>query len=159
MDEFVRCAVLLASPSTEPALRAQADGWLAVFRHEPAAWSVALGVLSGAAGAAPPEVRLQAASLLAWKAKRQLSQLQPVERQAELAEALAALVAAPAGGGHLEEAAVRGMCVALANLAIQCAAWARPLDTLGERRPGSGWAWVRRGCPVHLDAVVGSCSY
>ncbi|KAL4458064.1 hypothetical protein ABPG75_012929 [Micractinium tetrahymenae] len=133
MEDFARCAALLASPSTEPALRAQADSWLAAFRIEPAAWSAALGVLRGDAGAAPPEARLQATSLLAWKAKRQLLQLQPVERQAELAEALAALVAAPASQGQLEDAAVRGLCVALANLAIQCSTWARPLETLGPR--------------------------
>jgi hypothetical protein len=91
---------------------------------------VALAVLQAAA--APPEVRLQAASLLAWKAKRQLTQLQPVERQAELAEALTALAAAPAPPGGVRDTAVRGVCVSLANLAIHCSAWARPLDTLGE---------------------------
>lgn len=150
----MRCASLLASPGTEPALRARADGWLAAFRREPAAWTAALGVLSGAAGAAPPEVRLQAASLLAWKAKRQLSQLQPVERQAELAEALAALVAAPGAQGQLEEAAVRALCVALANLAIQCSAWARPLEMLGERADaGAGrWAMESWGRPRVLSS-------
>jgi hypothetical protein len=130
MDDFVRCAELLASPGTEPALRAQADAWLAAFRGEPAAWGVALAVLQAAA--APPEVRLQAASLLAWKAKRQLAQLQPVERQAELAEALTALAAAPAPQGGVRDMAVGGVCLSLANLAIHCSAWARPLDTLGE---------------------------
>ena len=131
MDDFARCAALLASPATAPAVRAEADAWLASFRRDPAAWGVALGVLQAGPAAAPPEVRLQAAALLAWKAKRQLSQLQPPERQAELAEALTALVAAPREGGAQRDVAARGCCVALANLALQCCGWARPLDTLG----------------------------
>ena len=128
----MRCASLLASPATEPALRAQADGWLAAFRLDPAAWGVALGVLRSGPGAAPPEVRLQAAALLAWKCKRQLAQLQPAERQAELAEALTALAADGQQQQQQPDVATRGVCTALANLAIHCAAWARPLDTLGE---------------------------
>lgn len=132
MDDFARCAALLASPGTEPAVRAEADAWLTAFRRDPAAWGVALGVLQAGPAAASPEVRLQAAALLAWKAKRQLSQLQPPERQAELAEAVTALVAAaPGGEGSQRDVAARGCCVALANLALQCSGWARPLDTLG----------------------------
>lgn len=130
----MRCASLLASPATEASLRAQADGWLAAFRRDPAAWGVALGVLRSAPGAAPPEVRLQAAALLAWKCKRQLAQLQPEERQAELAEALTALAA---DGQQPADVAVRGVCTALANLAIHCTAWARPLDTLGKAAGGA----------------------
>lgn len=138
MDDFARCATLLASPATAPAVRAEADAWLTAFRRDPAAWSVTLGVLQAGPAAASPEVRLQAAALLAWKAKRQLSQLQPAERQAELAEALTALVAAPPEGvgGPQRDVAARGCCVALANLALQCSGWARPLDTLG----APGWS-------------------
>lgn len=132
MDDFARCAALLACNATDPALRAEADAWLAAFRRDPAAWGVAVGVLRASPAAVAPEVRLQAASLLAWKAKQQLAQLQPVERQLELAEALTALVAE----GQLREqpdVARRPMCTALANLAIHCSAWCRPLDTLGEK--------------------------
>lgn len=165
MDDFVRCAALLASPATDPALRAQADAWLAAFRLEPAAWAAALGVLRSAG--VPPEVRLQAASLLAWKVKRQLGQLQPVERQAELAEALAGLAeAAPAPPpGQARDPAVRCVCVALANLAIQCSGWVRPLDTLGERGCRGagvmqGRASVRASLPacllVHMHALEAS---
>ena len=127
MDDFICCASLLASPATQPALRAQADAWLGTFRHDPAAWAVALGVLRTAS--ALPEVRMQAAALLAWKAKKQLGQLQPVERQAELAE-LAAGRGLALGPAH--DPALRAVCVALANLAIHCSGWAHPLDTLGE---------------------------
>lgn len=119
--------MLLASPATEPALRAQADSWLTALRREPAAWGVAVDVLH-AGPAVPPEVRLQAAALLAWKCKRQLAQLQPMERQLELAEALTVLVAESEAG-----VAQRAMCAALANLAIHCANWGRPLDGLGEQ--------------------------
>ncbi len=132
MQDFARCAVLLASPATAPALRAQADGWLAAFRREPAAWDVAVGVLRAGPAAMPPEVRLQAAALLAFKCKQQLVQLQPVERQLELVEALTALTAE----GQLSEqpdVTQRALCVALANLAIHCTAWSRPLDMLGEQ--------------------------
>lgn len=136
MDEFVRCASLLASPATAAALRAEADAWLTAFRLTPAAWGVALGVLQAGPAGALPEVRLQAAALLAWKAKHQLTQLQTPERQAELAEALTELVAAPPGSLPAQpgssDVAVRGVCVALANVVIQCGGWARPLDTLGE---------------------------
>ncbi|KAI3435522.1 hypothetical protein D9Q98_001588 [Chlorella vulgaris] len=134
-EHFVRCASLLHSPGTQPALRAEADAWLAAFRSDTAAWSVCLGVLRAAT--ASPEVRLQAAALLAWKAKRQLAQLQPVERQVELAGALTELVAAQAqgGGAGADDAALRGMCVALANLAIHCTGWQQPLEALGSRLP------------------------
>lgn len=104
---------------------------LAAFRRDAAAWGVALDLLRLGAAGVPPEVRLQAAALLAWKCKRQLSQLQPVERQAELAEALTALAAD--GGQQQQDVALRGVCVALANLAIQCSSWAAPLEMLGEQ--------------------------
>ena len=154
MEDFVHYASLLASPATSPLLRAAADAWLAAFRRNPSAWTVALGVLrcGGCGGGAtvPPEARLQAASLLAWKAKRQLDQLRPVSAQAELAEALIELAAgagAAAGSGGAgspggvvarrpgDDVALRGVCLALANLAIQCSEWERPLEALGELLP------------------------
>ncbi|PRW18313.1 ARM repeat-containing [Chlorella sorokiniana] len=132
MQDFVRCAALLASPATDPVLRAQADGWLSSFRHEPTAWGVGVDALRASPAAVSPEVRLQAAALLAWKCKHQLAQLQPVQQQLELAEALTAL--APEGQLQQQrDVAQRAVCAALANLAIHCPAWGRPLDTLGSR--------------------------
>jgi hypothetical protein len=126
MDDFVRCAALVASPLTEASARVQADAWLAAFRSDGAAWGVALGVLR--APSAPPEVRLQAASLLGWKVRHQLAQLQPPERQAQLVDALTQLAATTAP----RDAAARAVLASLAALAIRCAAWERPLDDLGE---------------------------
>ena len=90
------------------------------------------GMLRAGPAAMPPEVRLQAAALLAFKCKQQLVQLQPVERQLELVEALTAL-AADGQLGEQPDMTQRALCVALANLAIHCTAWSRPLDMLGEQ--------------------------
>jgi hypothetical protein len=154
MDDFVPCAALLACAATAPALRAQADAWLAAFRLEPRAWAAALSVLR--APTAPPDARLQAASLLAWKTKHQLAELQPVAAQAELADALMVAAAGP------DVLVARFACTALANLAVHCPAWERPLDTLGEG-PRLAWTPTALGpvcmCIFDMQRTTGSCCF
>eukprot|EP00887_Chlorella_sp_A99_P001509 scaffold8.g1509.t1 len=135
METFLRCVKVLTAPGgIEASALHDADRWLSQLRTSPEGWAVAQAVL--AARAAPPAARLQAAQMMAWKAKRQLSQLQPAVARAAMAEAATAAAAAVAAAGAREDRlAARALCVALANLVIHCSEWERPLEALALRLP------------------------
>ena len=131
-QSFARCVGVLANPLADPAAVHTADAWLSDFRSSCESWAVAQALLSTQQAAelarlATPDVRLAAAQVLAWKAKRQLGSLQAAERSV-LAQALAA--AAVATAARREPLAARALCVALANCAIQCTDWEAPLRSL-----------------------------
>jgi hypothetical protein len=135
LGEFVQAAQVLASPASDAASRHHADSWLTAFKSSPEAWSVVQQALH----APGLETSLPGAQILSWKAKKQLSQLS-LAQQSQLVEALAALLASPTQSAPVPFR--RALCVALANLAIQCADWSRPLETLGETLCGMGESFV-----------------
>ena len=111
-----------ARPSAPPARRCQSFRRCTLSR---------LQVLQAPAGL---DDALQAAQVLSWKCKKQLGQLAgAAAAQGALVEALAALLAQPGGTALATFSPLRrALCVALANLAIACTDWARPLEALGE---------------------------
>lgn len=125
ISDFASCVQVLSSPYTDGASRHEADQWLTAFKRSTEAWAVAQQALQ-----IPPqaETTLAAAQILAFKVKKQLSQLD-LSQQSALLEVLAALLASPEQQPTVPLR--RALCVALANLAIQCTDWARPLETLG----------------------------
>lgn len=126
---FAQAVEALSSPLSSAATRHEADAWLTAFKRSPEAWEVCQQQLQVPAAL---DAALTAAQILAFKAKKQLAQLEEA-RQAALVEALAAQLAATGSGGVAAAAPVRrALCVALANLAIHCEGWARPLETLGK---------------------------
>lgn len=125
LADFVQAVQALYSPHSDASTRQRADQWLISFKPSLEAWTVARQALDGS----NLEASLQAAQILAWKAKKQQSQLS-LQQQSQLVELLTGKLS---GQDQLAAPIRRALCVALAQLVIQCTDWSRPLEALGER--------------------------
>jgi hypothetical protein len=119
VNEFAACVQALSSPYTDPDTRKSADRWLTEFKASSDAWAVTQQCLAppGAGVDAGAELRWYASQVLVCKVKRQLHEVaDPDQRQALLDTTAAQAAAASPAEGSLR----RALCVALAQLVIQC---------------------------------------
>jgi hypothetical protein len=135
LDEFAARLHQLEDPYTDIQTRHVADQWLTQFRDTPHSWSTAQSALSSPSSHA---LWPHAAQILAYKCKRQLTQIEAIEHRMALLQTLSAALAtlskqlsATATASSSSRAITQGLCVAISNLIIHLPTLPNPLEAIG----------------------------